>query len=80
MLAAGYGHVGMVELFLKDGQNANAKHNDATALVIATYHGRKPMIEMLLENRADPWIKTDGKAVISVAKAGVLELILAWPH
>ena len=53
ILAAQYGHIDVVNVFLEKGARVNVHHNDgATPLLSATHHGRLRLLPLLLRRGA----------------------------
>lgn len=62
------GDLGGVKRALKNGANANLKIKDITPLMMAAGKGSKEIIDVLIENKADPAQKGDhGKTAFTVA-------------
>jgi len=77
------GDLPSVKVFVAKGADVNAKGNDGqTALRVASYSGRKEIVQVLLGNRADVNAKgNDGGTALMVASQqghkDVVELLLA---
>ena len=76
-LAAATGHIGITELFLKNGGNLSIQDKAGnTPLHLAIFTGNKEFVKLLLQNGADPLIKNrNGRTAFDEAKQGKHEEI-----
>lgn len=68
MTAVGRGDLSLTQRLLDMGVNVNAQENGSTPLIEAAQHGYSDLVQLLLENGADPGMRnTDGRTALEMS-------------
>ena len=76
-VAATRGYIDIVRFIVESGVDLNAKHDDSTALISASFIGHFVIVKYLIENGADINIETSNgdTALIYAAREGHLDIV-----